>query len=217
MNLLYNLVSPRDTIGVTVTMPSEQPGYQQADSPQPSDAELFLLLTSGQSEALGSLYDRHAGLVYGIALQLLGNSPEAEDLTQDIFLILSRPDCAYNPKRGTLRTFLAILTRSRAIDRLRARHRRTERLKTYASSDTVETPADPLVEQIAQRERSQYVQAALAQLPETEQQVLRMAYYDGLSQSQISEQLDVALGTVKSRSRRGLTKLRLALADFIGS
>ena len=193
-------------------MPPNSFPADQAD-PQSTDAELFRRLASGQTEALGQLYDRHAGLVHSIALQLLSNAQEAEDLTQDIFLNLVRKN-SYDPKRGSLRTYLAILTRSRAIDRLRSRQRQQEKLKTDVE---IEKQSEALIEEISQIEQSQQIQAALASLPELEQQVLRMAYYQGLSQSEISEQLDIALGTVKSRSRRGLIKLRQALADFMGA
>ena len=176
-----------------------------------SDADLFLLLQKGQTNALAALYDRHAALVYGIAIRFLGNSAEAEDLTQDIFLMLN--GCSYDPQRGTLRTYLAILTRSRAIDRLRARHRKTT-LDKKSLNGNAKVMSDSPLESIAQIERSQLVQLALEQLSIKEKEVLTMAYYHGLSQSEIATKLNIALGTVKSRSRRGLLKLRQALINL---
>ncbi|MEA5447746.1 sigma-70 family RNA polymerase sigma factor [Leptolyngbya sp. CCNP1308] len=180
----------------------------------PTDARLWLALKAGQTSALGTLYDRHGGLVYGIALKVLGHAQEAEDLTQDIFVKLTH-STAYDPQRGSFRTFLAILTRSRAIDRLRSRQvarASVERLKSTQVTSPAHTPADAL----AQTERTQEVQAALAQLSESQQTILRLAYYEGLSQSTIAEQLDTPLGTVKTHSRRGLLKLRQLLQEHWG-
>lgn len=178
-----------------------------------NDADLFLLLQNGQTDVLAILYDRHAALVYGIALKLLGNTAQAEDLTQDIFLILTKK-CSYDPKRGSLRTYLGILTRSRALDHLRARSRNHQRLRNQSLNESAKVLSASPIEEISQSEQSQKIRKALRQLSTQEQEVLNMAYYQGLSQSQIAKRLDVALGTVKSRSRRGLLKLRQALIDF---
>ena len=180
-----------------------------------ADADLFLQLQNGQTDVLAILYDRHAALVYGIALQLLKNTSEAEDLTQDIFLILTR-ECSYDPKRGALRTYLAILTRSRALDRLRARSRNQKRLREQSSAENARVMSENPIDDISQLERSLEVRQALQQLSSNEQEILKMAYYQGLSQSEIATHLDIALGTVKSRSRRGLLKLRQALINLRG-
>lgn len=180
---------------------------------QQTDTELFLLLQQGQTKVLATLYDRHAALVYGIALQLLSNTTEAEDLTQDIFLKLAN-DSSYDPQRGSLRTFLAILTRCRATDRLRARTRQQKQLQKQALVEEDPMSAVFPIEQLSQLERSQEIREALAKLSSKEQEILKMTYYEGLSQSEIATRLNIALGTVKSRSRRGLLKLRQALVDF---
>jgi RNA polymerase sigma-70 factor, ECF subfamily len=194
-------------------MPSEQSGSPE-NLPSQTDAELYLVLRAGDTVALGILYDRHAGLVYGLALKVLGNAQEAEDLTQDIFLTLAR-GCSYDPSRGSLRTFLSILTRSRAIDRIRSRTTAHNVLGRWQPSRGQEVAANLPFEQVAQMEQSQEVQAALAQLSENQQQILRMAYYDGLSQSEIAKRLDLPLGTVKARARRGLLKLRESLTNYL--
>ncbi|HSM81750.1 MAG TPA: sigma-70 family RNA polymerase sigma factor [Nodosilinea sp.] len=174
-----------------------------------TDAELWLALKAGQTDALGTLYDRHGGLVYGIALKVLSHPQEAEDLTQDIFVKLTQ-STAYDPQRGSFRTFLAILTRSRAIDRLRSRQvarASVERLQATHVAPPNHTPADAL----ALAERTQEVRTALQQLSDNQRQILHLAYYEGLSQAAIAEQLDTPLGTVKTHSRRGLLKLRQIL------
>ena len=189
--------------------------FEPPSRPFKADADLFLQLQSGQTDVFAILYDRHAALVYGIALQLLKNTAEAEDLTQDIFLSLTR-ECSYDSKRGALRTYLSILTRSRALDRLRARSRNQKRLREQSLDENARVGSENPLEDISQLERSHEVWQALQQLSSNEQEVLKMAYYQGFSQSEIATHLDIALGTVKSRSRRGLLKLRQALVNIGG-
>ena len=195
-------------------MSSEQIGNTEKLLSVQTDAQLYLALKAGQTAALGILYDRHAGLVYGIALKVLENPQEAEDLTQDIFLNFVKIG-SYEPSRGSLRTYLAILTRSRAVDRVRSRRNTRELLKKWGHSRESETATDSLLEKVSRSEQSQEVKAALAQLSDEQQQILRMAYYDGLSQSEIANKLEIPLGTVKARARRGLLKLRQALTDYM--
>jgi RNA polymerase sigma-70 factor, ECF subfamily len=195
-------------------MSPEQSGYPDKSLRQQTDAEVYLALRAGHTAALGVLYDRHAGLVYSLALKTLNNPQEAEDLTQDIFTNLSR-STAYSPSRGSLRTFLAILTRSRALDRIRSRGTATAFLERWRSNKSQEMTTNSPLEQAFQDEQSQEVQTALAQLSAPEQQILQLAYYEGLSQSAIADQLNIPLGTVKARSRRGLLKLRQALTNYI--
>lgn len=176
-----------------------------------SDTQLWRAIANGHTHALGVLYDRHSGLIYGIAFKVLGNAQEAEDLTQDIFLKLAN-QLSYDPKRGSLRTYLAILTRSRAIDRVRSRRtaqKSMQRLQREPSNAAASVPMD----EIFQQELSQEMRAALDQLSDHQQQILKMAYYDGLTQAKIAEQLDTPLGTVKARARRGLIELRRALQN----
>ncbi len=186
--------------------------YSEDENPNQTDADLFLRLQNGETDALATLYDRHAALVYGIALHLLANTAEAEDLTQDVFLSLTK-NSAYDPQRGSLRTYLRILTRSRALDRLRTRTRRQQKLRHQAVQNEQLLSGSPM-EEVAQLERSQEILKALEQLSTKEREVLRMAYYQGLSQSEIATRLSTAIGTVKSRTRRGLLKLRLALTNY---
>lgn len=201
----------------SVSEPAADMDFEQlisTDAGTPSDADLWLALKAGQLDALGSLYDRHGGLVYGIALKVLGQAQEAEDLTQDIFVKLNQ-STAYDPQRGSFRTYLAILTRSRAIDRLRSRQSGRAFVARLQTTDWFppSTPADA----VAQSERAEDVRAALAQLSASQQQILRLAYYEGLSQAAIADRLDTPLGTVKTHSRRGLLKLRQILQDRWGN
>ena len=196
----------------SAAMDSEQ--LTPTDAGTLSDADLWLALKAGRTSALGTLYDRHGGLVYGVALKVLGHAQEAEDLTQDVFVKLTQA-MAYDPQRGSFRTYLAILTRSRAVDRLRSRQSARDsvaRLQATHLPPQPPTPADAL----ALAERTEEVRAALAQLSDDQREILRLAYYEGLSQATIAEQLDTPLGTVKTHSRRGLLKLRQILQAHWG-
>jgi RNA polymerase sigma-70 factor (ECF subfamily) len=173
--------------------------------PERSDAEVFLALKANQPQALAILYDRHAALVYGIAYKMLGNTAEAEDLTQDIFLSLAHS--SFDPRRGSLRTYLSIVVRSRCLDRLRA-WRNQQRSLERGSIELQGSPGDPALEELSRAEEAVEVRTALAELSESQRQVLKMAYYEGMSQTEIAKQLHLPLGTVKARARRGLLRLR---------
>jgi RNA polymerase sigma-70 factor (ECF subfamily) len=180
-----------------------------------TDAELYQTLKAGQKSALRTVYDRYGKLVYGLALKILNNSQEAEDLTQEIFLLLWRGQ-TYNPARGSLSTFLITLTRSRAIDKLRSRNTSLKFFDRWSRTMSAETSYNTPFEQASLTERSQQVRNALGQLSQEQRQVLEMSYYDGLSQTEIAQQLNIPLGTVKTRSRLGLLKLRQSLEAFMG-
>ncbi len=170
----------------------------------PTDAQLVQRVREQDVAALGVLYDRYAGLVYTTALRSLGDVGSAEDLTQDVFLTLQRT--GYNPKRGSLGSYLSLLTRSRAIDRLRSQSTRHKYVSQLAQQP--QRPAVNPMDHVSQQERHALVRAALAQLSPDQRQVLELSYYEGQSQAEISAHLGVPLGTVKSWARRGLLKLR---------
>ncbi|QYO64289.1 sigma-70 family RNA polymerase sigma factor [Leptolyngbya sp. 7M] len=182
-------------------------------SSESSDLELLTALATGQVHALGILYDRYAKLVYSLAFKILENSEEAEDVTQDVFLTLWRRN-TYNPSRGSLSSFLT-MTRSRAIDKLRSKGARLRVIQRLQGIVRTEPSSTTPLEQASVGERAQLIRDALAQLSETERQVLEIAYYEGLSQSEIAKRLNIPLGTVKTRSRQGLLKLRQTLQDYI--
>jgi RNA polymerase sigma-70 factor, ECF subfamily len=179
-----------------------------------SDYDLLTALAAGQVNALSVLYDRYARLVYSLAYKILENSEEAEDITQEVFLTLWRRN-SYDPKRGSLSSFLTTMTRSRAIDKLRSKGARLRVLQRLQGTVRMEANTLTPLEQASIGERSQVIRGALAQLSETERQVLEIAYYEGLSQSEIAKRLNIPLGTVKTRSRQGLLKLRQTLQDYV--
>ena len=197
------------------SMHPESSSSQPTPPSPPMDTEIYEALKAGQQSALSILYNRYGRLVYGIALHMLKNPQEAEDLTQEIFLTLWRSK-AYNPARGTLSSFLTTMTRSRAIDKLRSRGTSLKLIQRWSQMMiSEETSSLTPFESASLSQRSHYVRNALAQLPEKQRQVLEMAYYEGLSQSEIAAQLGIPLGTIKTWSRQGLLNLRKNLRDFI--
>jgi len=179
-----------------------------------TDTELVQAIRTGEALALGSLYDRYGSLVYRLALRILTSSQEAEDLTQEIFLNLWHNQ-TYNPERGSLSSYLTTLTRSRAIDKLRSRTTQGKFLQRWSQFMSTAMPPLTPFDAADLNQRANEVQQALTQLTDRQRQVLEMAYYEGLSQSEISTQLNVPLGTVKSWSRQGLLQLKKTLKDLI--
>ncbi len=188
-----------------------EPGVAQ----EKTDAALLAALAVDRSSALGALYDRYAGLVYGLAMKILGAPAEAEDLTQEIFLMLCTK-CDYDPARGSLQAFLVTLTRSRAIDRIRARTRKTRFQENWGEALIPEGAHVSPFEELSIAECSERVSAALADLPPDQRRVLEMAYFRDLSQTEIAAELGAPLGTVKSWARKGLFRLRESLAPLAG-
>lgn len=178
-----------------------------------TDEVLFMALKNGDSVALSVLFHRHGRLVYGLALKILANPQEAEDLTQEIFLTLwrkasSNPDCRFFVR------YLVTITRSRAIDKLRTRSRQQKLVERWGTTMTNQTTSSPTpMEQASFAERAGRIYNALAQLPEKQRQVIELAYNQGLSQSEIAKQLDIPLGTVKTSTRQGFIKLKRILLD----
>ena len=179
-----------------------------------TDRDLLTAMQQGQIEALREIYRRYERLVYSLACKVLKTPEEAEDLTQEIFLKLwQRPN--YNPDRGTLSTYLCLITRSRAIDRLRSQGARYRLVQRWHHTHPDRSKVNPPLEQASLGEQAHRVRAALADLAPAEQEILEIAYYEGLSQSQIAQRLEIPLGTVKTRSRQALKKLRRLLQDLI--
>lgn len=182
----------------------------------PTDEELLRALAVDRTGALGALYDRYGGLVYGLAKAILSSPEEAQDVTQETFLGLGDTYWRfYDPARGALPAFLVTMARSRALDRLRARARKSGLLDRWGYSLTHLPPADDPHAQASLSETRQRVRQALAGLPEDQRRVLDLVYFQGLTHREIATSLDVPLGTVKSWARRGLFALRDALGDLV--
>ena len=189
---------------------------QMAVEANAQDAELMARVRQRNTAALRALFDRHAAMVHGLGLRVLRDPTEAEDLVQDVFLHLWRRAELFDGERGQFTGWLVSLTRNRAIDRLRARRTR-ERKGDEFERQAVAAPASagPVPEETAYAaELRNAVTRALALLPEPQRVALELAYFGGLSQSEIAEHLAAPLGTVKARIRQGMIRLRDLLGDF---
>jgi RNA polymerase sigma-70 factor (ECF subfamily) len=173
---------------------------------------LLRQMVSGDGEAFRRFYDRYASLVYTFAFRLLGSRSDAEDLLQEVFLQVWRQAQSYSPERGSPEAWLITMTRSRAIDKLRSLRRRDISPLSPDQPPRLEggTPVEPPTQA---SEARLTVQGVLTKLPEAQRTVLELAYFDGLTQSEIAARLGEPLGTVKTRIRAGLERLR----GFLGA
>jgi RNA polymerase sigma-70 factor, ECF subfamily len=180
-----------------------------------SDSVLFEAMRSGDLRALDVFYARYGDRVYRLGLRILHSSEEAADLTHDVFLSLWQ-NVNYNSERGSLMALLTVMTRSRAINRLRQMQAQRRLANNWGRNALALTTGKQLcLEEISLEEISTKVREALQSIPENQRQVLEMAYYDGLSHTEITEQLKIPLGTVKTWTRRGLITLRQILKDIV--
>lgn len=182
-----------------------------------SDAELVDLLAAGNSHALEVVYDRYHRPVFSLALRMLGDREVAEELVQEVFLRIWRQAEKYSGRRGTLITWMLTITHNMAIDELRKRQRRPT-LDTSPDQSLVlaqiRDNSPGIEEQSALQSLRETVRAAMADLPIAQRQAIELAYYGGLSQREIASTLDQPLGTVKTRMRLAMMKLRDVLAHL---
>ena len=175
------------------------------------DPTLLARVVKGDQQAFSQLYDHSSTLLFTLAVKILGNREEAAELLQDVYLEVWRKVSRYDVGRGTPVAWLVTLTKSRAIDRLRAKtsggHRATTSVKTEPAAQAAELGPSPLETQ-ADQELRLAVEAAVAGLPQAQQQAIELAYYEGLSHTEISTRLNQPLGTVKTRIKLGMSKLR---------
>lgn len=165
------------------------------------------------SAALADLYDRYARSVYSLACRILTDRTEAEDVVQEVFSQAWRQADAYDARRAPVAGWLLMMTRTRAIDRLRARSGRVQMVQALPTlPDPPDQHEGPEALAIGEQEAAR-VRAALDTLTESQRSAIELAYYEGLSQSDIAARLREPLGTVKTRIRTGLLKLRSALRD----
>jgi RNA polymerase sigma-70 factor (ECF subfamily) len=182
-----------------------------ADAKQamPADRDLVVAMAAGDSEALRSLHARYGGMLAALARRFLSNDSDAEEVAADVLWQAWRDAKTFDAARGSVSVWLVTLARSRAIDRLRAiRARKPPPVELPAS----ESAPDPAME-LHQVERARIVRTALAGLDSNERTALQLAYFSDLSQSEVAEKLGIPLGTVKTRIRGAMIKLREALSE----
>lgn len=182
------------------------------------DQELIALVqrvAQGDQGALATLYDHTNRLIYGLIMRVLGDVSTAEEVLLDVYTQVWRQAATYDTGRGSPLAWLTTIARSRAIDRLRSgwqEQQRREPLDIISDAPTHE--ANPEETTVAS-ERQRFVRAALAKLAPEQREVIELAYYGGLSHSEIAARLKQPLGTVKTRTRLGMIKLREALAPLL--
>ncbi len=172
-----------------------------------TDDELLKRIAQGDQDALLQLYDRYGRLVYSLAYRVLQDHQLAEEITQDVFTRVWQAAGTFDPKRSRFTTWLTSITRNRAIDILRRRRARGLTGAGEAELNTAITRAD---ERFSPEHHLQAlaVREALKELPPTQREVLELAYFGGMTQREIAEHLNIPLGTVKTRMRLGMLKLR---------
>ena len=178
------------------------------------DRELLARIRRGDSSALDVLHGRYASPVYSLVWKVLQNPEEAEDVTLEVFWQIWRQADRYDPSRGTPPAWIFTVARSRAIDRLRARHRREDRTISFddpgANLDPLDEEASP--DQVASfRQTRDAVREAMKALSAVQREAVELAFFKGLTHVEIAERLKQPLGTVKTRIRQGLIRLRKQL------
>ncbi len=182
-----------------------------------ADQNLFQQVADGDAGALAALYDAHGRAVFSLAIRIVNDQAEAEGVVQDVFSQAWRQAGRYDAARASVAGWLLMMARSRAIDRVRARGARPDAASPARDSGSVRLP-DPARGQdvsVQTGEEAARLVTALANLPFLQRVAIELAYFEGLSQSQIADRLEQPLGSVKTRIQAGLMKLRVALEDII--
>lgn len=182
------------------------------------DPKLLARVAKGDHQALSQLYDQSSTVLYSFARRILGSREEAADLLQELYLEVWKKSLRYDVGRGTPIAWLLILTRNRAIDRLRTQssgaHQQPPESIDHHSSDRGMDPELSLFESQADQELRTLVCKAVANLPEGQRQAIDLAYHEGLSHLEIAERLNQPPGAVKTRIKLGLSKLREAFRSY---
>lgn len=182
-----------------------------------ADAEALARMARGDESALAVLYDRHATPVYSLALRIVRRPEDAEDVTQQVFTQAWRTSARFDASRGAVAAWLLMMARSRAIDCLRRRNPARDGISDDERLAAIPDPEPSVEYVVATREQVERVQVAIDALPAEQRVAVELAYYDGLTQSEIAERTSTPLGTVKTRVRSALHTLRSAVAVARGA
>jgi RNA polymerase sigma-70 factor (ECF subfamily) len=200
---------------------SGEPVQLAIDTAEASGQEQDLIslverVATGDQAALAALYEATNRLIYSLVLRVLGDMSSAEEVLIDVYTQVWRQAASYDVNRGAPLAWMATIARSRAIDRLRSGWQDQRRKESLDVLGDAPANADSPEETAAASERQRFVREALNLLTPEQRQVIELAYYSGLSHSEIAEKLNQPLGTVKTRTRLGMMKLREALAQLLG-
>ncbi len=193
---------------------SEQPDLRSA-----SDAELIGQASGGNPEALEILYDRYSRVIFSFALRIVGEPQIAEEILQEVFFRAWQQGASFQSNRGSLVTWLLSITHNLSIDEIRKRNRRPQRADSAEPELLLAGVSDETVnveDEVWLGSLRQSILEALAQLPSAQRTPIEMAYFQGLTQREIADQLNEPLGTIKTRMRLGMLKLREYLGHEIG-
>lgn len=172
-----------------------------------ADEDLISLVESGDADAFASLYDRHSRAAFSLAYRMMGERQASEDLTQDAFIKVWRGAASYRAERGSVRTWILSVVHNRGIDQLRSSASRRRTQEKVEASAPRSQPSEAFAETWRNSRRDQ-VREALESLPKEQLKILELAYFSGYTHVEISDLLNLPLGTVKGRMRLGLKKMR---------
>ena len=180
------------------------------------DKELVRRIVDRDADAIAELFDRYSGMLTALSLRILNDPADTEEILQETFLQVWNQAGRYDPKRSSVSTWLVLIARSRSIDRLRSRQVK-QRTATAAQQENPDIHTSPKgVGNVLMKERRRRLQEEMAKLPAEQRQVLELAFYGGMTQSEIAERTSIPLGTVKTRTLLAMKKLRKALREEIG-
>lgn len=191
----------------------------RVEGTDPGPSSLIMAIGAGETSALERIYDLHSPMVYALLLRLLGNPEDAQEVLQEVFIQAWQRAATFDARRGNEIAWLISMARSRGIDRLRSRRTRTNRESEASREISIRTGdvvrAQSLDDAIVS-EQQQEMRAALDGIPDAQRIPLELAYFTGMSQSEIARHLDEPLGTIKTRMQLGMKKLRDRLSGGTG-
>ncbi len=195
--------------------PKPQASLEEAKRKAKEEARLLKRIAGGDQAALGQLYDRYVGLLHSLSKRVLGDASDAEEVLQEVFLQVWNQAGRYDTARSSVSTWLVLITRSRSIDRLRSRQVKERTLAglKQEKNTTHTSPEGTGAVLLSQRQRR--LHSELAELPAEQRQVLELAFFEGLTQSEIAASTGIPLGTVKTRTLLAMKKMRSALRSDI--
>jgi len=197
-------------------VPEQGPNVEIGDLQRLADEDLMPLVERKDPAAFEIVYDRHGGAAYSLAYRIVGSSVVAEEVTQEAFLSVWRSGARFDRARGSVRTWLLGVVRNRAIDVLRRESGRAPTVSLELDSvPEQESRFEATDAEALRREAGREVRGALTELPEDQLKVVQLAYFGGLSHSEIAEVLGMPLGTVKGRMRLAMEKMRSMLAEGV--
>lgn len=221
----FTSLSPLFSVLPRTAQPGLQPRYPsdiyrhvQAFSPGNDDLALVAAMARREERAASMLYDRHSAVMFGLALRMVGETADAEDVVLDAFSQAWRDAARYDASRGTVAGWLTTIVRTRALDLIRARGRRARMMDTAgAQSDEPVAMGTGFAEpdrRVDEAERATAVSTALDVLPAAQRRAIELAFFEGLTHNEVADRLREPLGTVKTRIRLGMQKLRDMLGDI---